>query len=136
LTVKDEGVPAHAILSEALPALISSLSFSKTMRWQPLSDVAFSRPVRWLLALHGDACVDFSVGSLSCGRRTRLLRTSSPSEVEVQNAGEYLATLGGSGILLDPEERRAEILSAVHAAAQVHSAPCVSLRTSISPCIA
>ena len=46
------GLPAAEILAEALPGLIAGLRFGKTMRWNA-SGVAFSRPIRWLLAPAG-----------------------------------------------------------------------------------
>jgi glycyl-tRNA synthetase beta subunit len=49
----DAGLPAGQVLAGALPELISGLRFAKTMRWNE-TGAAFSRPIRWLLALHGD----------------------------------------------------------------------------------
>ncbi|KAK2998439.1 hypothetical protein RJ639_024561, partial [Escallonia herrerae] len=43
------------VLSEDLPGSIAKISFQKSMRWN--SEVMFSRPVRWILALHGDLVV-------------------------------------------------------------------------------
>lgn len=39
------------MLVEELPALIAGLKFRRNMRWR--GDTVFSRPLRWLLALHG-----------------------------------------------------------------------------------
>ncbi len=43
--------PVRQVLAEELPALIASLKFRRNMRWR--GDTVFSRPLRWLLALHG-----------------------------------------------------------------------------------
>ena len=51
--VRRAGRPATEVLAEALPGLVAGLRFGKTMRWNA-SGVAFSRPVRWLVALLGD----------------------------------------------------------------------------------
>jgi glycyl-tRNA synthetase len=48
----EAGRPAAEVLAEELPGLIASLRFPTTMRWNE-SNVAFSRPIRWLVALHG-----------------------------------------------------------------------------------
>ena len=50
--VHERGMPSAAVLREALPDLIASLKFAKSMRWND-SDVAFSRPIRWIVALYG-----------------------------------------------------------------------------------
>nr|GLL25620.1 glycine--tRNA ligase, chloroplastic/mitochondrial 2 isoform X1 [Ipomoea trifida] len=49
---------ALEVLSEELPGAIAKISFPKSMRWN--SDVLFSRPVRWILALHGGVLVPFT----------------------------------------------------------------------------
>lgn len=40
------------MLTEELPGVLTKLAFPRSMRWQ--TEAAFSRPVRWLLALHGE----------------------------------------------------------------------------------
>ncbi|HEU4930220.1 MAG TPA: glycine--tRNA ligase subunit beta, partial [Candidatus Krumholzibacteria bacterium] len=50
---------AAEVLSSELPALISSLKFPKTMKWEK-SGTRFARPVRWMVALHGAQVVRFS----------------------------------------------------------------------------
>ncbi len=59
------------MLTDELPGLVSSLSFKKSMRWNPggagSGSVAFSRPMRWLLALHGDTVLPFVHGALQVG---------------------------------------------------------------------
>jgi len=71
------------VLTEALPGLITSLSFRKSMKWGA-GDVTFSRPVRWLLALLGDAELPFVWGNLQAGRTTRLLRNAEQPEAQVR----------------------------------------------------
>ncbi|KAK4592657.1 hypothetical protein RGQ29_016976 [Quercus rubra] len=56
---------AVEVLSEELPSTIAKISFPKSMRWN--SQIMFSRPIRWILALHGDVVVPFMfAGVLSC----------------------------------------------------------------------
>ena len=47
-----KGRSATEVLAEALPGLIAALKVDKSMRWNR-SNVAFSRPITWLLALFG-----------------------------------------------------------------------------------
>jgi len=110
--VRQAGRPALAVLAEALPGLISSLRFEKSMRWNN-SNVPFSRPIRWLLAIYGvgEACqvIPFEYAGLVSGNTTRGLRFRQPEEQQVTSPQEYYTFLASQGILLDAEERRLAI---------------------------
>uniref|UniRef100_A0A1D1Z7D5 glycine--tRNA ligase n=1 Tax=Anthurium amnicola TaxID=1678845 RepID=A0A1D1Z7D5_9ARAE len=54
---------AVEVLAEELPSIIAKASFTKSMRWN--SQVMFSRPIRWILSLHGNAVVPFAFAGLS-----------------------------------------------------------------------
>lgn len=60
------------VLTEELPALVGSLSFKKSMRWR--GDAAYSRPLRWLLALHGSTVLPFNYAHLQVGCGCKLRR--------------------------------------------------------------
>ena len=75
-------LPCLQVLSEELPAAIAGLSFKRSMRWN--GKAAFSRPLRWLLALHGSTVLPFVYAGLRAGGRTRLLRTSTVTHNECQ----------------------------------------------------
>lgn len=106
--IHEAGRPAAAVLSEALPGLIAAIKFDKSMRWNA-SGVAFSRPIRWLLALHGDRVVPFEYAGLRSDRRTRGLRFHQPESFELNTPADYFPALAAQGILLDPQARRAAI---------------------------
>ncbi len=108
----EPGRPAAAVLAEALPGLVAGLRFDKTMRWNA-SGVAFSRPVRWLLALLGGQVVPFTYAGLASGRVTRGLRFNEPEAFSIRQAGEYLEALQQQGIILDPAARRQMIAGQV-----------------------
>lgn len=55
------------VLTEELGGLVGALSFTRSMRWN--SGTAFSRPVRWLLALHGSTVLPFQYAGLQAGER-------------------------------------------------------------------
>lgn len=76
------GLPCLQVLTEELPALIAGLSFKRSMRWN--GKAAFSRPLRWLLALHGSTALPFVYAGLRAGGRTRLLRTTTVTHNECQ----------------------------------------------------
>lgn len=111
--VRQEGRPVSSVLSEALPGLVASLHFEKSMRWNS-SNVAFSRPVRWLLALYGDNVVPFAYAGLQSGNRTHGLRFYQPASFEVGSPKGYFESLKEQGILLDPVARKAQITAQIH----------------------
>ncbi len=122
--VKTAGRPAAEVLAEALPGLIAKLRFRKSMRWNA-SNIAFSRPIRWLLALYGGAALPFSYAGVSSGNSTRGLRAFDPDALEpralvVEDAARYFAALEAEGIIIDPKVR-AEVIhaEAIRLAAEV-----------------
>ena len=112
--IHETGRPAVDVLAEALPVWIAAIKFEKNMRWNA-SNVAFSRPIRWLLALFGDEVVPFSYAGLTSDSFTRGLRFSAVEQKAVNNAAEYFDYLKGQGIILDPAERKATISRQVSA---------------------
>ncbi len=114
--VRQAGRPAQEALAEAIPGLIAGMRFDKVMRWNS-SNVAFSRPIRWLLALldAGDAArvVPFEYAGLSSGATTRGLRFWQPETFTVRHVPGYFDFLKSQGILLNPAQRQAEILQQV-----------------------
>jgi glycyl-tRNA synthetase len=111
-TVHEAGRPAAEVLREALPGLIAGIKFDKSMRWNA-SGVAFSRPIRWLLALLGEQVVPFSYAGLQSDCKTRGLRFHTPEVIEVHSVADYFTALSSQGIMLDPAERRAAVADQV-----------------------
>ena len=62
--------------------MLAGIKFKGSMRWR--GDAAFSRPLRWLLALHGQALVPLQYAGLTAGRATRVLRSAPQPEVQVR----------------------------------------------------
>ncbi|MGQ9709917.1 MAG: glycine--tRNA ligase subunit beta [Anaerolineae bacterium] len=103
-----EGRPAPEVLMELLPRLIAGLRFPMSMRWNE-TGVAFSRPIRWLVALLGDAVIPFESAGLYSGRVTRGSRPQGSPHLLLARAEEYSDRMRAHGILVDPEERRAAV---------------------------
>jgi len=106
--IQQPGAPSLEALGRALPELLAGLRFDKPMRWDG-AGTSFARPVRWLLALHGQALVPFHFAGLASGRTTRGLRHRQPESWPVQDAQHYLSSLSEQGIVLDPAARRQRI---------------------------
>ena len=78
------------------------------MRWNA-SNVSFSRPIRWLVALYGDSVIPFVYADVSTGRRSRGARPDGSPELAVPRAEDYLTLLAEQRIVVDPGERAALI---------------------------
>jgi len=114
--VREEGLPAASVLAEALPELIQALTVPRSMRWNA-SQVAYSRPIRWLLALHGGHVIPFAYAGVRSGDRTRLMRFDDPSMIVVADPDAYFEAMDTRGIILDPEQRKVTIMEQVRAKA-------------------
>lgn len=74
-TVHTTGQSAAAALTPELSKLLATVSFTRSMRWNGAT--AYSRPVRWLLAMHGSVQVPVTFAGLTAGNETRVLRTAT-----------------------------------------------------------
>ncbi len=108
--VSERGRASSEVLAELLPKLIAGLKFEKTMRWRAGDPTAFSRPVRWVVALLGDHVVPFAYGGLQSGRTSRGLRPLGSKPIALASADAYLTTMAAAKIEVDPGKRRGAIL--------------------------
>ncbi|XP_076892585.1 glycine--tRNA ligase, chloroplastic/mitochondrial 2 isoform X2 [Bidens hawaiensis] len=99
---------AVELLSKELPGLIAKVSFPKSMRWN--SEVIFSRPIRWILALHGDAIVPFAFAGVLSGNVSHGLRNTASATTMVDSAESYAKVMQQAGISVDTEQRKKIIL--------------------------
>ncbi|KAL8500437.1 hypothetical protein ACS0TY_020147 [Phlomoides rotata] len=99
---------ALEVLSEELPAALGKISFPKSMRWN--SEVLFSRPIRWILALHGDVVVPFTFAGVLSGDVSHGLRNTPSATVKVMSAESYTDVMQNAGITINIEQRKKIIL--------------------------
>jgi glycyl-tRNA synthetase len=116
--VKQKGRPTPEVLTEALPKLVESIKFEKSMRWND-SGVFFSRPIRWYVALLGDMVIPFEYAGVLSGNVTHGLRPYDSPEIKIPSAGKYLDIIREAGITLDTQERKASIVEQVNQAASL-----------------
>jgi glycyl-tRNA synthetase len=109
--VREEGRPAIEVLAEALPDLIAGIRFEKSMRWNS-SNISYSRPLRWLVALFGEHVVPFSYAGVSSGRESRGLRLHGSPPIEIDSAGRYGVLMAENNIVIQTKERKAVITTA------------------------
>ncbi len=109
------GRPTIEVLSESLEQEIAGLKFDKSMRWNE-SGIAFSRPIRWLVAIFGDEVVPFQYAGLNAGKATRGLRFVKPENYEIKQIEDYFTFLKNQGIILEVNNRKETIRDQVKAA--------------------
>ena len=114
--VRNAGQPSTEVLAEALPDFIAGLKFSKSMRWNT-TDQAFSRPIRWIAALFGEAVIPIEFAGLVSRNITRGLRPFGSAEIQLSDAASYRQACRQQGILLDMGERSAAIREQIDALA-------------------
>lgn len=93
------------ILTEILPKIITGVTFPKAMRWGS-GDIAFARPIHWIVALFGKDIVLFKVeniksGAISCGHRFM-----KPRPFKVTGFNDYIKKTRSAYVIADIEERK------------------------------
>jgi glycyl-tRNA synthetase len=106
--VHQEGKSSLEILPSLLTQMMDSIKFNKSMRWNS-SGKAFSRPIRWLLCLHGEVVILCELAELNASNITRGLRFSEHEQFSVSEPSAYDAFLQSQGIILDPQKRKTVI---------------------------
>lgn len=110
------GAKTADLLQSVLDEALAGMPIPKPMRWGD-HDYGFARPLHWLVALLGDDVVKLHALGIDAGRNSRGHRFHHDKPVWVQAAGDYVDALRGAHVLVDPDERRARIVSEVEAAA-------------------
>ena len=108
LQKRTQGQASAAVLAGALPDLILKIPWPKTMYWNGKGSERFIRPIRWLVALLGDAVVPFEIAGVRSGNTTvghRILGNPSIL-VTIADFDEQLRT---NGVILSAEQRKRKI---------------------------
>ena len=113
---REEGKPAAEVLAQVLPQVLGKITFEKTMRWNA-SNVAFSRPINWIVALLGDQTVPFEFAGVRSGAESTGSRGMGSPRFVVDHADHYESLLAEHHILGDLAARRAEVKRQIDAAA-------------------
>jgi len=112
-TKRTQGQATGTVLARDLPHLILEIQWPKTMSWLEKAwngkgAPRFIRPIRWLVALLGDAVVPFEIGGVKSGNTTRGHRVLGKPSIPVttQDFDQQLRT---NGVILSAAERRERI---------------------------
>jgi len=115
--VRETGQATRAVLAELLPQLCQRTSFPKSMRWGP-GEIAFGRPIHWIVSLLDDEVVDFEFAGARAGRKSRGHRFLSPGELALEHASDYEEALGRAHVLVDLERRKDRMMGELLGAAK------------------
>ena len=107
--VKEEGKPTAQVLKSKLPKLIADIKFTRSMRWNE-TNVTFSRPIRWLVALFGPDIIPFEYAGVKSTRISRGLRPYDSPSLVISDASQYHAEMRKNKIVLDQIRRKAHII--------------------------
>ncbi|HYQ27089.1 MAG TPA: glycine--tRNA ligase subunit beta [Polyangiaceae bacterium] len=113
----EKGAPAASLLPALLSEVCGKIPFRKSMRWSD-GDTAFGRPVRWLIALLGDAELGFEFAGVRSGRISYGHRFLAPAAIRIANAESYVSALRSAHVLVDPAERKQVMVERLAAAAK------------------
>ena len=107
--IERKGRPTPEVIAEAVPEVIRSFPWPKSMR-------AGSGTLRWVRPLHSILCVfdgkvvPFTIEGVTSGDATRGHRFMSEGEIKATSFADYRAKLSEAHVILDTEERKAIIL--------------------------
>ncbi|AWV05970.1 glycine--tRNA ligase subunit beta [Marilutibacter maris] len=111
------GARTDALLPEILREAIAAMPIPKPMRWGG-HDYGFARPVHWLVVLLGKDVVDAELMGVRSDRMSRGHRFMHDKPVWFSTPDDYVESLRGAKVLVDPDERRARIVAGVEAEAK------------------
>ncbi|MFC2948381.1 glycine--tRNA ligase subunit beta [Virgibacillus sediminis] len=92
--------------AELLPGLrdvITSIQFGKNMRWADQT-LKYARPIRWMVALHGNEIIPFELTGVRTGNRTYGHRFLG-QEITIGQPAEYVNALRDEHVIADAKER-------------------------------
>ena len=126
--VTSGGEPTAEALERALPALLSQISFGRSMRWEARGPT-FSRPVRWIAALHGAAPLAFAaLGATSLNSSSSLAAAAAWTKgirdgveapwLPLPDASSYDGVMSSQGVILSSADREEAVRSGAEASAR------------------
>ncbi len=114
--VREVGRPTADLLPAMIAEAIAAIPFKKSMRWGT-GEVAFSRPLAWLVALLGDQVLPVSYAGITASNQSRGHRFLAPESFEIRSASEWVAEMEKRHVVADVAERRRLIVAGANAQA-------------------
>lgn len=111
---QQQGATLDEVIQNVLDNALGALPIAKKMRWGA-NDFAFVRPVKWLLAMHGERVLPCAAFNLQAGNQSRGHRFHHPDFLRIPSADDYIKTLQAAYVLVDMGARQAAIQAQVQA---------------------
>ena len=117
--IEKPGKPAIDVIAEALPVIVRTFPWPKSMRWGARSvksgSLSWVRPLHSIIATFGPETEDpevvrFEIDGIATGQITRGHRFMAPGEISVRRFDDYVSKLEAAKVVLDPERRKDTIL--------------------------
>ncbi|PZQ23121.1 MAG: glycine--tRNA ligase subunit beta [Sphingopyxis macrogoltabida] len=107
--IQRAGRATAEVLAEAIPAIVRSFAWPKSMRWGKESasseSLRWVRPLSGIVAIFGETLIQSEVSGISAGFATRGHRFHCPGEVRIGSAADYADKLREAHVIVDHEER-------------------------------
>lgn len=107
--VQQKGQATARLLPKMIEDTLAGLTFKRSMRWAH-GEVAFSRPIQWLVGLFGGEVLPVVYADVASGRESRGHRFLAPERFLVENAAQWERELLSRHVIADVAARRAKIL--------------------------
>ncbi|MGZ8307982.1 MAG: glycine--tRNA ligase subunit beta, partial [Allosphingosinicella sp.] len=119
--IERPGRAAASVLAEAVPEIVRSFSWPKSMRWGEESistdSLRWVRPLQGIVALLGEQIVELEIAGIRSGAATLGHRFHHPGAITIGSVHDYVEKLRACHVILDPTERRRIIADGTRAAA-------------------
>ncbi|MFH0916595.1 MAG: glycine--tRNA ligase subunit beta [bacterium] len=115
---RSESRPTAGLLPDICLKIVRDMYFPKNMRWGH-RDLRFARPVRWLVALWGEAVIPFGIAGLTSGRTSHGHRWLG-GEVDIGSPADYVEGLRSVAVVVDHHEREQLIRAELERVAGEH----------------
>jgi glycyl-tRNA synthetase beta chain len=116
------GRATRDVLAEAIPAIVRTFPWPKSMRWGAASASTESprwvRPLQGIVALLGEEIVEFEIAGVRSGAATVGHRFHHPGIITIGSAADHAEKLRACHVVVDPQERMAIIRTAATRAAE------------------
>ena len=116
-TKKAVGVATDDVLPELLSQLVCGIHFPKPMRWG-YTELRYARPIRWIVALHGDQVVPFTIEDITSGNVSRGHRYLGTDHLTIPCAEDYVAVMEKDWVIVDQNRRQAMIVEQMNKLAE------------------
>jgi glycyl-tRNA synthetase beta chain len=101
------------VLAEAIPAIVRTFPWPKSMRWGEASasteSLRWVRPLHGIVALLGEDVVPCEIAGVQSGATTLGHRFHHPGVITIGSAADYAEKLHACHVIVDQDERRAII---------------------------